>query len=186
MEEDGEFTGVPDAPSRCPDDCPNAGAPYCPAHEDPAIYRRDDTKLHLAEAYANNAARDMIFRAVESQRERRHLKELRVPGRVLDEWIVYTKKVVLDSGEYTAQGEIERRVSGWIDKSREQDWAELDRIKERYMRFTAGPDGKPQRAENLPPDPARPGEAPRQVAKTLKRPRPGAGYGDAGYLDDEF
>jgi hypothetical protein len=183
---DGEFEGTPEGPPRCPDDCPNAGAPYCPAHEDPAIYRRDETKLHLAEAYANNAARDMIVKAVESQRQRRRIAEVRVPGRVMDEWIVFTKKVVLDSGEYTAQGEIERRVSAWLDKAREQDWARLDRIKERYLRFTTGPDGKPLLAESAPRESTSGGPGGRQGAKTLKRPRPGSGYGEGDYGDEEF
>ena len=183
MDGEGEFEGIPDAPPRCPEGCPNAQAPYCPAHEDPAIYKRDETKLHLAEAYANNAARDMVIKAVESQRERRHLKELRVPGRTMDEWIVFTKQVVLDSGEYTAQGEIERRVSAWIEKSREQDWEQLDRIKERYMRFTTGPDGKPALVErNTRGTKAEP-------SPVLKRPqKKTSAYSDADpdLIDDEM
>lgn len=186
MDDDGEFEGVPEGPPRCPDDCPNAAAPYCPAHEDPAIYRRDDTKLHLAEAYAHNAAREMVFRAVESQRERRHLKEIRVPGLTMDDWIVFTRQVVLDSGEYTAQGEIERRVSAWIEKSKEQDWARLDRIKDRYMKFTTGEDGKPVRTEAKPTDPAPAPARKSETAKTLKRPRPTTGYADAEFFEDEF
>lgn len=183
---DDEFDGEPEAPARCPEGCPNAGAPYCPAHEDPNIYKRDETKLHLAEAYAINAARDMVCKAIEHQRERRKLKELRVPLRMMDEFIVFAKKVVLDSGEHMAQGEIERKVAGWIDKSAEQDLAKLDRIKERYMRFTTGADGKPVQVE-AKPSAATP--ATREVAKTLKRPsRKTSGYlgADSDYIDDEF
>jgi len=106
-------------------------------HEDPSIYRRDETKLHLVEAYAHNAARGMVIQAIESAREKRKIKEVRVPMRVMDEWIVFTTKVVLDSGEFTAQGEIERKVSQWLERTRDNDWARLDRLKERYMRFTS-------------------------------------------------
>jgi hypothetical protein len=182
VDDDGEFEGAPEGPARCPDDCPNAGAPYCPAHEDPSIYKRDEGKLHLAEAYANNAAREMIFKAVESQRARRRLKEVRVPARLVDEWTVFTKQVVLDSGEYTAQGEIERRVSSWLDEARAEDWERLDRIKERYMRFTTGPDGLPQRPQEQPGAGARP----RESARTLKRPRPGASYGAEDFIEDDM
>ena len=186
---DFDFGESAEAPPRCPDGCPNAGAPYCPAHEDPAIYRRDDNNLHLAEAFANNAARDMIYRAVEHQRERRRLKEVRIPTRVMDEWIVFTKKVVLDSGEYTAQGEIERRVSGWLDRVQEQDWEQLDRIKERYMRFTSDYRGEGPPPSDKPKSPARAPERKEKGRGTSprRRAKPKHGYAepDVEYLDDE-
>lgn len=121
---------------RCPDDCPNAQAPYCPAHEDPLIYKRDENLLHLAEAHAVAASRSLVVAAIERLREKRSLPEVRVPMRQMDEWIVFTRKVVLDSGEHTAEGEVERRIAAWLDAQRAQDWAELDRVKERYLRFT--------------------------------------------------
>ncbi len=136
MEQQDPFWDSAGEPARCPEDCPNAQAPYCPLHEDPTIYRRDDNTLHLAEAHAVAAARSMVVDAVERLRVKRNLKEIRVPVRVMDEWIVFARKVVLDSGEHTAEGEIERRVAAWLQERRAQDWEALDRLKERYLRFT--------------------------------------------------
>jgi hypothetical protein len=190
MDGDFEIGEGPDGPARCPDNCPNAGAPYCPAHEDPAIYRRDATSLHLVEAYANNAARDMIYKAVERQRERRRLKEVRVPSRVMDEWVVFTKKVVLDSGEYTAQGEIERRIAVWLDRVREQDFEQLDRIKERYMRFTSdwrGEGPAPQAKDGKDAGSGQRSEKP--IRAGVKRPvKPKHGYAEpeVEYFDEEM
>lgn len=189
MEGDEEFEGEPEGPSRCPMDCPNAGAPYCPAHEDPKIYRRDETNIHLAEAYANNAARDMIVAAVEHVRERRHLKEVRVPVRLMDEWVVFTKKVVLDSGEYTAQGEVERRIASWLDKAREQDWDRLDRIKERYLRFTGDGQAKAERAEPSGPPQGDESKAHSRKGAPVRRPskaKKPAYEPEAEYFEDEF
>jgi hypothetical protein len=90
----------------------------------------------LAEAHAVSAARELVVAAVERIRQRRGLQEVRVPVRVMDEWVVFTRKVVLDSGEHTAEGEVERRVAAWLSERRAQDWAALDRLKERYLRFT--------------------------------------------------
>jgi len=189
VDDEYEYADGSDPPPRCPDGCPNAGAPYCPAHEDPAIYRRDEMRLHLAEAYAHNAAREMIYGAVGRQRERRKLKEVRLPTRVMDEWIVFTTKVVLDSGEYTAQGEIERKVSAWLDRAREQDWDRLDRIKERYMRFTS--DSRLQEpagataAVGLPKGPAKDKQGVTDRKRTA-RPRRNPVVIDPDPLDDEF
>lgn len=187
MEGEDEFEAEAEAPTRCPPDCPNATTPYCPAHEDPRIYRRDENNIHLAEAYANNAAHSMIVAAIEHLRERRGLLEIRVPARLMDEWIVFTKKVVLDSGEYTGQGEIERRIALWLDKAREQDWARLDRIKERYMRFT----GQGPAPEGTPPRPApaseKPGPAPRKDPPIRRPAKRKALYPpEAEYFEDEF
>jgi len=135
------FWDVPEASTRCPEDCPNAQAPYCPMHEDPAVYRRDENSLHMAEAHAVAAARGLVVEAVARLREKRGLPEIRVPVSVMDEWVVFARKVVLDSGEHTAEGEIERRVAAWLAQRRAHDWAALDRLKERYMRFTG--DGLP-------------------------------------------
>lgn len=188
MDGEDEFEAGPDGPSRCPLDCPNAGAPYCPTHEDPKIYRRDENNLHLVEAYANNAARDMVVAAIEHLRERRRLKEVRVPTRLMDEWVVFTKKVVLDSGEYTAQGEVERRIALWLDKAREQDWDRLDRIKERYMRFTGDFPDKAARSEVAKTKAEATGDARGPKAAPLRRPaKRKAGYGpDAEYFEEEF
>jgi hypothetical protein len=82
------------------------------------------------------AARGLVVAAVERLRLRRGLKEVRVPVAVMDEWVVFARKVVLDSGEHTAEGEVERRVAAWLSEKRSQDWAALDRLKERYLRFT--------------------------------------------------
>jgi hypothetical protein len=188
MDEQGDFDESPPSATRCPEDCPNLNAPYCPMHEDPAIYRRDDTKLHLQEAYAHNAAREMIYQAIEKLRDRRRLKEVRVPMRQMDEWMVFTRQVVLDSGEHTAQGEIERRVAEWLDRTREQDWDALDRLKERYMRFT--PDWKGQSPESSGPPVrgvARPKAPPADQAtrKAVKRKR-GPADVEADYFEDEF
>ena len=188
MDGEDEFEADPEGASRCPLDCPNAGAPYCPAHEDPTIYRRDENNLHLVEAYANNAARNMVVAAIEHLRERRHLKEVRVPVRLMDEWVVFTKKVVLDSGEYTAQGEIERRIALWLDKAREQDWDRLDRIKERYRRFTGDVPGKGARGEVTTPK-AQEAEGARGPKEApLRRPaKRKGGYGpEAEYFEEEF
>ena len=136
MEGDDEFWSEPEREGRCPEDCPNAAAPYCPLHEDPSIYKRDENILHMVEASAANAARELVVNAVNRVREKRHLKEVRVPTRQMDEWLVFSRQVVLDSGEHTAEGELERKVAEWLDKMKEQDWAQLDRLKERYMRFT--------------------------------------------------
>lgn len=188
MDGEDDFDAQEEAPSRCPEDCPNAAAPYCPRHEDPAIYRRDETKLHLAEAYANNAAREIVFRAIDRLREKRRLKEVRVPTRVMDEWIVFTKQVALDSGEHTAEGEIERKVGLWIDKSRAQDWERLDRIKERYMRFTSDargetPPPKPQAA--AAPEAVEPAKRRADRLKRPAKPRAAFSEADAQYFEDE-
>jgi hypothetical protein len=105
-------------------------------HEDPAIYKRDENSLHMVEAHAVAAARSLVVGAVERLRKRRDLPEIRVPVSMMDEWMVFARKVVLDSGEHTAEGEVERRVATWLSEKRSQDWARLDRLKERYMRFT--------------------------------------------------
>jgi hypothetical protein len=189
MDGEFEFGEGPEGTPRCPDNCPNAGAPYCPAHEDPAIYRRDETSVHLVEAYANNAARDMIYKAVEHQRERRRLKEVRIPARVMDEWVVFTKKVVLDSGEYTAQGEVERRIAAWLDRVREHDWEQLDRIKERYMRFTSdwrgeGPSPDAKGAKDTAGGERK--EKPRKSdVRRPAKPKRGNAEPDSEFLDDE-
>ncbi len=188
MEGDDEFEAEAEGPSRCPPDCPNATVPYCPAHEDPKIYRRDENNIHLAEAYANNAARDMIVGAIEHLRERRHLKEVRVPTRMMDEWVVFTKKVVLDSGEFTARGEIERRIALWLDKAREQDWDRLDRLKEHYRRFTgnAPVDGQaPVSAK--PPSDKKAGAPPRKEGPVRRAAKRKTVYEPEGeYFEDEF
>lgn len=135
MDED-PFVDAVEGEARCPDGCPNAVAPYCPMHEDPAIYKRDENSLHMVEAHAVAAARSLVVGAVERLRKRRDLPEIRVPVSMMDEWMVFARKVVLDSGEHTAEGEVERRVATWLSEKRSQDWARLDRLKERYMRFT--------------------------------------------------
>ena len=189
MEGEDEFEAEPESATRCPPECPNATAPYCPAHEDPRIYRRDETNAHLAEAYANNAARDMIVTAVEHVRERRHLKEVRVPVRLMDEWVVFTKKVVLDSGEYTAQGEVERRIALWLDKAREQDWDRLDRIKERYLRFTGDGEAKAAKPEPAEAKAGEGGKARARKDAPARRPskaRKPTYEPEAEYFEDEF
>lgn len=189
MDGEDDFEAEAEAPPRCPEGCPNANAPYCPRHEDPSIYRRDEGKLHLAEAFANNAAREMVYRAIDRLREKRRLKEVRVPTRVMDEWVVFTKQVVLDSGQHTAEGEVERRVAQWLDKMATQDWERLDRIKEHYMAFTSDARTEaaaPKAQAPAPPDAVEP--AKRRAAR-LKRPaRPKAPHSesDAQYFEDEF
>ena len=190
MDEDSEFPSEAPTRARCPDDCPNAMAPYCPAHEDPSIYRRDEMKLHLVEAYAHNAARGMVIQAIESVRGKRKIKEIRVPMRQMDEWIVFTTKVVLDSGEFTAQGEIERKVAQWLEKQQEQDWAALDRLKERYMAFTSDWRGESggEKPEAQRPEKSAEKKEPKKGTnirrpKASKSPYPDA---DAEYFEDDF
>jgi hypothetical protein len=189
LDEDGSFEDASSPPSRCPDDCPNVNTPYCPMHEDPAIYRRDEGKLHLQEAYAHNAAREMIFAAIETLRKRRSRKEIRVPVRQMDEWLVFTRQVVLDSGEHTAQGEIERRIGEWLDRTRDQDWAALDRLKERYMRFT--PDYKGERPVEDHAAEQRAGLRPKtsRTEAPVRRPakrKTGPADVDAEYYEEDF
>jgi len=127
--------------------------------------------LHLVEAYAHNAARGMVVQAIENVRARRKIKEVRVPMRMMDEWVVFTTKVVLDSGEFTAQGETERRVAEWLDHARDTDWARLDRLKERYMRFTSdwrGESAAERKAEMKPAASEEPKDAKKRT--TLRRP----------------
>ena len=178
MEGEDEFWSEPEREGRCPEDCPNATAPYCPKHEDPSIYRRDENILHMAEASAANATRELVVNAVNRVREKRHLKEVRVPSRQMDEWLVFARQVVLDSGEHTAQGELERKVAEWIDQMKDQDWADLDRRKDHYMRFTgdiaqqnATAAHPPEtEAPKTPDKPAPEARKPEPRKQTLKRP----------------
>jgi hypothetical protein len=158
-------------------------------HEDPAIYRRDETKLHLVEAFAHNAARGMVVLAIEHVRERRKVKEVRVPMRLMDEWVVFTTKVVLDSGEFTAQGEIERKVAEWLDHVRDTDWARLDRLKERYMRFTSDWRGESKVEKASEPKSAPPREEgdakKRATARRPARTRTAYPDADAEFFEDD-